>query len=60
MYFEIFPIDSGLLFIGRYELPLRGHKDYGGLTLEEPEHNDGIFRAILRLIGNAGDPGVKA
>ena len=36
-------------FCGRQELPLRGHRDSGPLTLDAPNHNEGNFRAALRL-----------
>lgn len=36
-------------FCGRQELPLRGHRDSGPFSLDEPDHNEGNFRAALRL-----------
>lgn len=44
-----------MFFVARYELPLRGDKDHGRLTAEEPNENDGVFRGILRLMLKSGD-----
>ncbi|XP_063215616.1 zinc finger MYM-type protein 1-like [Bacillus rossius redtenbacheri] len=44
-----------LIFNGRQEIPLRGHRDSGRITVEEPTNNDGNFRALLRLQARAGD-----
>ncbi|KAJ8872110.1 hypothetical protein PR048_025712 [Dryococelus australis] len=44
-----------LLFCGRQEISLRGYRDFGRLTVEEPTNNDGNFRALLRLQARAGD-----
>ena len=40
---------------------LRGHRDDGpvDLTGEEPKHNDGNFRALLRLRIRGGDTDLK-
>lgn len=38
-----------LLLCGRQELAFRRKSDCGFLTLKEPIHNDGNFRAILRM-----------
>lgn len=48
-----------LKFCGRQELALRGHIDSGRLTLEEPIHNDGNFRALLRFRVQSGDEVLK-
>lgn len=45
---RILPIIETVLFCGRQELALRGHRDYGNIPLEEPLHNDGNFRSALR------------
>ena len=42
-------------FIARYELPLRGKKDHGRITMEEPDENDGVLRGLIRLMMHAGD-----
>jgi len=39
----------------RQELALRGTSDSGPLTLDEPIHNDGTFRALMRMRMNFGD-----
>ena len=44
-----------LLFCGRQNLPLRGHRDSGRIQKEEPAENDGNFRALLRFRMHAGD-----
>lgn len=45
-----------VLFCGRQGIPLRGHLDYGPLNLnEEPDHNEGNFRALLRFRAESGD-----
>jgi hypothetical protein len=43
-----------VVFCGRQELPLRGHRDHGPLLNENPQ-NDGVFRAALRFRIDAGD-----
>ncbi|EFN72295.1 hypothetical protein EAG_11531, partial [Camponotus floridanus] len=48
-----------LKFCGRQELALKGHIDSGRLTLEEPTHNDGNFRALLRFRVQSGDEVLK-
>ncbi|KAH9371050.1 hypothetical protein HPB48_011432 [Haemaphysalis longicornis] len=40
---------------GSQDLTLRGDKDSGCLSLEEPLQNDGNFRVLLRNRANAGD-----
>ncbi|KAL4104542.1 hypothetical protein QTP88_019837 [Uroleucon formosanum] len=37
------------------KLALRGTSDAGPLTLDEPIHNDGTFRALMRMRMNFGD-----
>ncbi|CAN7943646.1 unnamed protein product, partial [Ixodes hexagonus] len=44
-----------LLFCGRQGIALRGHRDAGPLTLEDPLENDGDFRALVRLKIRSGD-----
>lgn len=44
-----------IVLCGRQDLALRGDKDSGRLTLEEPANNDGNFRALLRYRANGGD-----
>ncbi|XP_060881484.1 52 kDa repressor of the inhibitor of the protein kinase-like [Metopolophium dirhodum] len=38
-----------------FELALRGRNDSGPLDLNEPDHNDGNFRALLRMRISCGD-----
>ena len=38
-----------VILCGEQELPLRGDKDSGPLSLEKPLHKDGKFRALLRF-----------
>lgn len=42
------PVIETVIFCGEQELPLRGDKDSGPLTLEKPINKDGKFRALLR------------
>jgi hypothetical protein len=49
------PIIETIIFCGRQGLALRGHRDSGPLTLEEPLNNDGNFRALLRFKVHSGD-----
>jgi len=44
-----------VLFCGRQNLPLRGHRDSGPLDVTEPFENDGNFRALLRFRISSGD-----
>lgn len=44
-----------VLLCGRQDFALRGDKDSGRLSLEEPLQNDGNFRALLRYRANGGD-----
>jgi hypothetical protein len=44
-----------ILFYGRQNLPLRGHRDSGPIDVAEPFENDGNFQALLRLRISAGD-----
>ncbi|EEC10980.1 hypothetical protein IscW_ISCW024453, partial [Ixodes scapularis] len=44
-----------VLFCGRQGIALRGHRDAGPLTLEDPLENDGNFRALVRLKIRSGD-----
>jgi hypothetical protein len=48
-------VHNGFIFCGRQGLALRGHRDSGPLTLEEPLNNDGNFRALLRFKVHSGD-----
>uniref|UniRef100_A0A915HT37 DUF4371 domain-containing protein n=1 Tax=Romanomermis culicivorax TaxID=13658 RepID=A0A915HT37_ROMCU len=50
---------KALNLIGRYELPLRGDGEVNTFSFDEPKLNDDVLRAILGLMGQAGDPGVK-
>lgn len=49
------PIVETILLCGRQELALRGTNDAGPVGLEEPAHNDGNFRAMLRYRAKGGD-----
>jgi len=42
-------------FCGRQEIPLRGHRDAGALSLNESDCNDGVFKASSRLRVEAAD-----
>lgn len=45
---KLVPIVQTIRLCGRQQIPLRGHQDSGRIGLEEPNHNDGNFRALLR------------
>jgi len=49
------PIVDTILFCGRQNLALRGHRDSGRILSNEPFENDGNFRALLRLRIRSGD-----
>lgn len=49
------PIVETIIFCGEQELPLRGDKDSGPLTLEKPFSKDGKFRALLRYRASYDD-----
>lgn len=56
----VLPIISTILFCGRQGIALRGHKDWGPLTLsEDTVCNDGNFRALLRFRVEGGDTSLK-
>lgn len=44
-----------IIFIGRQEISVRGHRDYGPLARGMPLNNDGNFRTLLRFRVAAGD-----
>ena len=48
-----------ILLCGRQNLALRGHRDSGQIEVEEPDENDGNFRALLRFRMRAGDTYVE-
>ncbi|CAH1109364.1 unnamed protein product [Psylliodes chrysocephalus] len=48
------PIIQTIIFLGRQNIPLRGHRDDGPL-LEHEDGNDGNFRQLLRFRIEAGD-----
>lgn len=49
-----------VIFCGRQGIALRGHLDYGDFDInQEPEVNEGNFRALLRLRIAAGDVKLK-
>ncbi|XP_063794593.1 52 kDa repressor of the inhibitor of the protein kinase-like [Pseudophryne corroboree] len=52
------PLIETILFLGRQNIPLRGHRDDGELFTEadtEPLINEGNFRELLRFKVNSGD-----
>ena len=54
---KLVPIIKTIILCGRQELALRGRNDSGPLDLNivEPDHNDGNFRALLRMRISCGD-----
>ncbi|XP_059146539.1 zinc finger MYM-type protein 1-like, partial [Physella acuta] len=53
------PIIETIIFCGRQGLALRGHRDFGNFQLEDPDENDGNFRALLRYKAMGGDETLK-
>ncbi|XP_050546050.1 zinc finger MYM-type protein 1-like [Daktulosphaira vitifoliae] len=49
----IIPVIESVVFCGRQGIALRGHRDFGMLTTENPIENDGNFRALMRFHMNA-------
>lgn len=57
---RISPIVDTIIMCGRQNIPLRGHRDSGPILSEnDPEENDGNFRAILRSKLRSGDKYLK-
>ncbi|XP_025405672.1 zinc finger MYM-type protein 1-like, partial [Sipha flava] len=56
---NLIPIIETIIFCGRQNLSLRGHRDSGPLNLTEPNENDGNFRSLLRFRANSGDVSLK-
>lgn len=53
------PMVETVLLCGRYNLPLRGHRDDGPISRDEPGKNDGVFRGLLRSRMRAGDSALE-
>lgn len=49
------PIIDTILTCAKQNISLRGHRDSGRLSTEDPDNNDGNFRALLRMRIRAGD-----
>ena len=48
------------IFLGRHNIPLRGHRDDGTLNLDDmPHSNEGNFRELLRYRAESGDSKLK-
>jgi len=56
---NLIPIIETIIFCGRQNLSLRGHRDSGPLNLTEPNENYGNFRSLLRFRANSGDVALK-
>jgi len=52
---KLIPVIQTIILCGRQELALRGTSDAGPLTLDEQIHNNGTFRAFMRIRMNVGD-----
>lgn len=48
-------IIESIIFTGKQDIALRGHRDSGPISLQTPIENDGNFRALLRFRMAAGD-----
>lgn len=54
------PIIKTIILCGRQCLPLRAHRDYGTFNIDqEPECNEGNFRALLKARIDSGDTNLK-
>lgn len=51
---RLIPIIESIIFLGRQNIPLRGHRD-DGQNLEISMHNEGNFRALLNFRIQSGD-----
>lgn len=52
---KLIPIIRAVLLCGRQGLALRGHRDFGLLSLKMTEDNNGNFRSLLRFAIESGD-----
>jgi len=53
---RLIPIVKTVIFCGKQNIPLRGHKDDGDIRKNKtPVQNEGNFRALLRFRIDAGD-----
>ncbi|XP_053547017.1 52 kDa repressor of the inhibitor of the protein kinase-like [Bombina bombina] len=53
---RIRPIIESIIFLGRQNIPLRGHRDDGALMDDStPDMNEGNFRELLRYCVSSGD-----
>lgn len=53
------PIIESIVFLGRQNIPLRGHRDDGRLDEEAGPSNEGNFRDLLRFKISSGDETLK-
>ena len=57
----LLPIIETILFLGRQRLAFHAHRgECSELNIQEPNENDGNFRAALRLSLRAGDAVLRA
>uniref|UniRef100_G1KWA4 Uncharacterized protein n=1 Tax=Anolis carolinensis TaxID=28377 RepID=G1KWA4_ANOCA len=56
---KLLPIVETIVLCGQQELALRGSQNSGPITLEEPLHNDGNFRALLGSRARSGNTDLK-
>lgn len=56
---RLLPIVETILFLGRQNIPLRGHRDDGLLDDEAKPSNDGNFRELLKFKVASGDNNLK-
>ena len=51
---------ESIIFLGRQNIPLRGHRDDGSLNLDDmPLSNEENFRELLRYRAESGDLKLK-
>lgn len=52
---KLVPIVESIIFLGRQNVPLRGHRDNGQFLFEETNNNEGNFRELLKFRVKSGD-----
>ena len=51
---------ESIIFLGRQNIPLKGHRDDGSLNLDDmPLSNEENFRELLRYLAESGDSKLK-
>jgi hypothetical protein len=56
---KLVPIVESVIFLGRQNVPLRGHRDDGQFSFKETKDNEGNFRELLKFRVKSGDTDLK-